>query len=93
MGLGTTGTQVIMKSIQILDEVIELQKQKFSEINRIQNTQFRKIGLMQITMDPVVKNQMISKVSADYDRKIKSLYAELNAERTETGLNAIECPF
>jgi len=75
-----------------LDQVVKLQKQKTLEIGQISRMQFRTIARVRIPMSEEIRKGLIDQTCKQYDSQIRSIYKEINADRSLQSLPEYECP-
>lgn len=76
-----------------LDEILEQQQKRKQSIKMISSIMYRKLGRIYVEISNEEKAAMIKQVNKDYDKKIQTIYNDMNAELKASGLPELENPY
>lgn len=76
-----------------LDEVLEQQQKRKQSIKMISSIMYRKLGRIHVEVSAEEKAAMIKQVNKDYNKRIQTIYNDINTELKASGLPELKNPY
>lgn len=79
-----------MNTMQGLDKVLQLHREKQQALKTVKNTQMKRLGQYYMAISDDERSIMEAKVQKFYDSKIKAIYDTMNQEQETKLINPFE---